>query len=58
MAIHQILDGNALDMSRKKTTLFTENCQMTNIVESEKNKIASVPAASLDIENETSGKFF
>ena len=56
--VNQVLDGNALDMSRKKTTVFTENCQMTDIVEKEELKVLSIPAASLSIENETSGKFF
>ena len=58
MAINQVLDGNALDMSRKKTTVFTENCQMTDIVENEEHKVLSLPAALLNIANETSGKFF
>ena len=58
MAINKVLDGNALDISRKKTTVFTENCQMTDIVENEEHKMLFPPAASLSIANETSGKFF
>ena len=56
--VNQFLDGNGLEMSRKKMTVFTENCQMTIIVENEEHKILSIPAALLSIENETSGKFF
>ena len=58
MTINQVLESNSLDMSKKKTTVFTENCEMTDIVENEKNKIGPLPAASLNIENETSGEFF
>ena len=58
MAINQVLDGNGLDMSRNKTTIFTENCDMTDIVENEENEILSLPAALEKIVNQTSGKFF
>ena len=58
MAINQVLDSNSLDILRKKTTVFTENCEMTDIVENEEHKVLSLPAASLNIANETSGKFF
>ena len=50
--------NQVFNMSRKKTTVFTENCQMTDIVENEEHKVLSLPAALLNIANETSGKFF
>ena len=61
LVVNQILNeiiSNAFD--RITTTLFTEDCSnpMTNIVENEEHKILSLPAASLNIENETSGKFY
>ena len=47
-------------MSRKKTTLFIDKCSrpMTNIVENEEHERVSLTPASLNIENQTSGKFF
>ena len=61
--VNQILNEiitNALEMSRKKTTSFGENCskQFTNIVENEENERVSPPPALLNMENKTSGKFF
>ena len=51
LLVNQILNeiiSNALEMSRKKTTSFGENCsrQLTNIVENEENERASPPPAS------------
>ena len=59
-AINQALDGNGLEMSRKKMTLFTDKCSIsiTNIVENEEHKRVSLLAAPLNIANETTGKFF
>ena len=55
MAVNQVLDGNALDMSRKKTTVFTDKCSraMTNIDDNEEHGKLSHPAESLNVENET-----
>ena len=62
LLVNQILNeiiNNALEMSRKKTTSFGENCsrQFTNIVENEENERVSQPPALVNMENNTSGKF-
>ena len=55
MAVNQDLDSNALDTSRKKTTVFTEKCSraMTNIDDNEEHEKISHPVESLNVENET-----
>ena len=60
LAVNQVLEGNAQEMSKKKATLFQDKCSrsMTNIEDNEEHETVSLPPASLHIENETSGEFF
>ena len=53
MAISQVLDGNALDMSRKKTTVFTDKCSraMKNIDENKEHEKISHQAESLTVDS-------
>ena len=53
--IHETI-GNAIEMSRKKTTSFIDKYSrsMTNIVENEEHERVSLPLALLNIENENS----
>ena len=55
LAVNQVLEGNAQEMSSKNTPSFKDKCSrsMTNI-----DEVVSLPHTLLNIENETSGKFF
>ena len=48
--INQVLDGNGLEMSRKKTTVFTDKSSrsMTNIDDNEEHEKISLQAVSLN----------
>ena len=52
--VNQVFEGNAIEMSRKKTTVFTEKCSraMTNIDDNEEHEKISYPAESLNVKNE------
>ena len=59
--VNQVLDDNALKMSRKNTTLFIDKVSrsMPNIDDNEEyERVSLLSAASLNVENKTSGKFF
>ena len=53
--VNQVFEGNAIEMSRKKTTVFTEKCSraMTNIDDNEEHGKLSHPAELLNVKNET-----
>ena len=53
--VNQVFEDNAIEMSRKKTTIFTDKCSraMTNIDDNEEHGKLSHPAESLNVENET-----
>ena len=53
--VNQVFGGNAIEMSRKMTTVFTEKCSraMTNIDENEEHEKLSLPSKSLNVKNET-----
>ena len=55
LAVNQVLEGNAQEMSSKNTPSFKDKCSrsMTNI-----DEVVSLPHTLLNIENETSGKFY
>ena len=55
LAVNQVLEGNAQEMSSKNMPSFKDKCSrsMTNI-----DEVVSLPHTLLNIENETSGKFF
>ena len=52
--VNQVFEGNAIEMSRKKTTVFTEKCSraMTIIDDNEEHEKISYPAESLNVKNE------
>ena len=58
LAVNRVLEGNAKEISKKKATLFQDKCSRSieNINDNEEH----VPLlhASLNIANETTGKFF
>ena len=60
LAINQVLEGNAQEISKKKATLFQHKCSrsMTNINDNEEHETVSLLHASLNIAKETTGKFF
>ena len=56
MAVNEVFDDNALEMSKKKTTLSMDkySSSMTSIDENEEHVRISQLPASLNIENESS----
>ena len=54
LVVNQVFEGNAIEMSRKKTTVFTDKCSksVTNIVENKEHEKISHPAELLNVENE------
>ena len=60
LAVNQVLEGNAKEISKKKATLFQGKCSrsMTNIDDNEEHEMVSLLPASLNVANETTGKFF
>ena len=60
LAINQVLEGNAQEISKKKATLFQDKCSrsMTNINGNEEHEMVPLIHASLNIAKETTGKFF
>ena len=59
--VDQVLADNAHKMSRRNTTLFIgkNSRSMTNIDDDEEHeRISLLSAVSLNVENDTSGKFF
>ena len=60
VVVNQVLEGNAQEMSKKKATLFQDKCSRSieNIDDNEKHEMVSLLHASLNIANETTGKFF
>ena len=53
--VNQVFEGNAIEMSRKKTTVFAKKCSraMTNIDDNEEHGKLSHPSESLHFKNET-----
>ena len=60
LVVNQVLEGNAQEILKKKVALFQDKCSksITNIKDNEEHETVSLPHASLNIENKTSGKFF
>ena len=60
LVINQVPEGNAQEISKKKATLFQDKYSrlLTNINDNEQHETVSPPQASLNIANETRGKFF
>ena len=54
LMVNQIFEDNAIEMSRKKTTVFTDkrSKSVTNIVENKEHEKISYPAELLNVENE------
>ena len=55
LAVNQVFEGNAIEMSREKTTVFTDKYSraMTNIGDNEEHRKLSHPSESLNVKNET-----
>ena len=55
LAVNQVFEGNAIEMSRKMTTMFTDECSsaITNIDDNEEHEKLSYPAELLTVKNKT-----
>ena len=55
LMVNQVFEDNAIEISRKKTTVYKEKCSraMTKIDENKEHEKISHPAESLNFENET-----
>ena len=60
LAVNQVLENNAQEISKKKATLFQNKCSKSieNIIDDVEHETVSLPHALLNIANETTGKFF